>query len=159
MVTVSSIGLFDRLAVGPPSNWGLGYVDLTAGGGDFTQGQPPTGLVLGPWPASMQVPNLLCDPCTGPDASVYRYFAGTSQAAAQVSGAAALVVSQFGRKSWWRRREDGPRPRVRHPAPDGGSAALPGRRRPLCQEGNENGFFGNGVVNALRAVEHDKRDP
>ena len=33
----------------------------------------------------MQVPNLLCDPCTGPDAAFYRYFAGTSQAAAQVS--------------------------------------------------------------------------
>jgi hypothetical protein len=26
-------------------------------------------------------------------------------------------------------------------------------------KGNQNGFFGNGVVNALRAVEHDKRDP
>ena len=40
-----------------------------AGGGDFLQGIAARGLVLGPWPASMQVPNLLCDPCTGPDAA------------------------------------------------------------------------------------------
>jgi hypothetical protein len=26
-------------------------------------------------------------------------------------------------------------------------------------KGNQNGFFGKGVVNALRAVKHDKRDP
>ena len=160
VLTVSSIGLFDRLAVGPPSNWGLGFVDLTAGGGDFTQGPPPTGLVLGPWPASMQVPNLLCDPCTGPDAAFYRYFAGTSQAAAQVSGVAALVVSQFGRMSWWSGGGKMDPDRVSVilrqtadplPCPDGDARCV--------TEGNQNGFFGNGVVNALRAVELDKRDP
>ena len=159
VLTVSSIGLFDRLAVGPPSNWGLGFVDLTAGGGDFLQGTPPTGLVLGPWPASMQVPNLLCDPCTGPDAAFYRYFAGTSQAAAQVSGVAALVVSRFGRKSWW----DGGKM-----DPDRVSLILRQTADPLpcpagdtrcVTKGNRNGFFGNGVVDALRAVEHDQRDP
>jgi subtilisin family serine protease len=160
VVTVSSIGLFDGLAAGPPSNWGLGFVDLTAGGGDFLQGTPPTGLVLGPWPASMQVPNLLCDPCTGPDAAFYRYFAGTSQAAAQVSGVAALVVSQFGRKSWWGGGGTMDPDRVSlilrqtaDPLP-----CPPGDAR-CVTEGNKNGFFGNGVVNALRAVEHDKRDP
>jgi subtilisin family serine protease len=160
VVTVSSIGLNDRLAVGPPSNWGLGYVDVTAPGGDFTQGQPPSGLILGPWPASMQVPNLLCDPCTGPDAAFYRYFAGTSQAAAQVSGTAALIVSQFGRTSWWSGggRMD----------PDRVSLMLRQTADPLpcpagdarcVTKGNQNGFFGAGVVNALRAVTYDKRDP
>ncbi len=134
VLTVSSIGLYDGLAAGPPSNYGLGVVDFTAGGGDFLQGTPPAGLVLGPWPASMQVPRLLCDPCEGPNAAFYRYFAGTSQAAAQVSGTAALVVSQFGEELVVG-REDGPGPRVPHPAPDGGPAALPGRRCPLRHQG------------------------
>ena len=157
MLTVSSIGLNDGLAVGPPSNYGLGEIDLTAPGGDFTQGAPPSGLVLGPWPASMQVPRLVCDPCSGPDAAYYRFFAGTSQAAAQVSGAAALVVSQFGKKSWlWGGKMD----------PDRVSLILRQTADPLpCPAadarcvtgGNENGFFGKGVVNALRAVTYDKR--
>jgi subtilisin family serine protease len=160
VLTVSSIGLNDGLAAGPPSNYGLGKVDLTAGGGDFMQGTPPAGLVLGPWPAAFQVPRLLCDPCEGSDASYYRYFAGTSQAAAQVSGVAALVVSQFGKKSWWSGggRMD----------PDRVSLILRQTADPLpcpvadarcVTEGNRNGFFGSGVVNALRAVKHDKRDP
>ena len=123
VLTVSSIGLNDGLAAGPPSNYGLRKIDLTAPGGDFLQGVPPEGLVLGPWPAAFQVPRLLCDPCEGPDAAYYRYFAGTSQAAAQVSGAAALVVSQFGRPSWLGRREDGSGPTFRS------SCA---RRRILC---------------------------
>jgi lantibiotic leader peptide-processing serine protease len=160
VLTVSSIGMMDGLAAGPPSNYGLGYVDLTAPGGDFMQGVPPAGLILGPWPASMQVPRLLCDPCAGPGAAFYRYFAGTSQAAAQVSGAAALVVSKFGKDKWWK--------------PGGGTMdpasvslilrqtadPLPCPADARCvSKNNENGFFGEGVVNALRAVTRDKRDP
>jgi lantibiotic leader peptide-processing serine protease len=158
VLTVSSIGLNDGLAAGPPSNYGLGKIDLTGPGGDFLQGTPPSGLVLGPWPAAFQVPRLLCDPCEGPDASYYRYFAGTSQAAAQVSGAAALVVSQFGRKGWWWGGRMDP-DRVAHllrqtsdplPCPAADARCVTG--------GNVNGFFGAGVVNALRAVTRDKRD-
>lgn len=159
VLTVSSIGLNDGLAAGPPSNYGLGKIDLTAPGGDFLQGVPPAGLVLGPWPSYFQVPRLLCDPCTGSDASYYRFFAGTSQAAAQVSGAAALVVSQFGRTSWsWSGKLD----------PDRVSLFLRQAADPLpCPAGdarcvaddNRNGFFGWGVVNALRAVTRDTRDP
>jgi len=159
VLTVSSIGINDGLAAGPPSNYGLGVIDLTAGGGDFLQGTPPAGLVLGPWPASMQVPRLLCDPCEGPNAAFYRFFAGTSQAAASASGTAALVVSQFGKKSWW-----GGGGKMN---PDRVSLILRQTADPLpcpaadarcVTKGNQNGFFGNGVVNALRAVKHDKRD-
>jgi subtilisin family serine protease len=164
VLTVSSVGLMDGLAAGPPSNYGLGEVDLTAPGGDFMQGVPPEGLVLGPWPASMQVPRLLCDPCAGPDAAFYRYFAGTSQAAAQVSGVAALVVSEFGREQrgwWWGKRGAGL-------DPDRVSLMLRQTADPLpcpagdarcVAKGNQNGFFGKGLVNALRAVTYDKRDP
>jgi subtilisin family serine protease len=159
VLSVSSIGLDGGLAAGPPSNYGLGEIDLAAPGGDFLQGAPPSGLVLGPWPAAMQVPRLVCDPCSGPDAAYYRFFAGTSQAAAQVSGAAALVVSQFGRRTWWWGGKMDP---------DRVSLILRQTADPLpcpaadarcVSKGNENGFFGKGVVNALRAVTYDKRDP
>ena len=41
VLTISSIGIDDGLAAGPPSNYGLGKIDLTAPGGDFLQGVPP----------------------------------------------------------------------------------------------------------------------
>jgi lantibiotic leader peptide-processing serine protease len=159
VITVSSIGMMDALAAGPPSNYGLGEVWIAAPGGDFMQGVPPAGLILSAWPASMQVPRLMCDPCTGPDAAFYRFFAGTSQAAAQVSGVAALVVSRFGKERGWNQGYMEPR-RVRvllgltaDPLPcPAGDARCAAQR-------DETSFFGHGVVNALRAVTFDKRDP
>ena len=159
VLTVSSIGLNNGLAAGPPSNYGLGKIDLTAPGGDFLQGVPPSGLVLGPWPAAFQVPRLLCDPCEGPDASYYRFFAGTSQAAAQVSGTAALVVSQFGRKSWWWGGKMDPDRVSLFLRQTADPLPCPAADARCLSQGNANGFFGNGVVNALRAVTGDKRDP
>jgi subtilisin family serine protease len=107
----------------------------------------------------MQVPRLMCDPCTGPDAAFYRFFAGTSQAAAQVSGVAALVVSRFGKERGWNQGKMEPR-RVRVIL---GLTADPlpcpaGDARCVTQK-NQTSFFGYGVVNALRAVTRDKRDP
>jgi subtilisin family serine protease len=159
VITVSSIGMMDALAAGPPSNYGLGEITVTAPGGDFTQAVPPAGLILGPWPASMQVPRLLCDPCTGPDAAFYRFFAGTSQAAAQVSGVAALVVSRFGKERGWMNGKMEPR----HVRVILGQTADPlpcpaGDARCVTLK-NETSFFGHGVVNALRAVTGDQRDP
>ena len=159
VLTVSSIGLNDGLAAGPPSNYGLGKIDLTAPGGDFLQGTPPAGLVLGPWPAAFQVPRLLCDPCSGPDASYYRYFAGTSQAAAQVSGTAALVVSQFGRKSWWWGGKMDPDRVSLFLRQTADPLLCPAADARCVADGNRTGFFGWGAVNALRAVTRDKRDP
>jgi subtilisin family serine protease len=159
VVTVSSIGMLDQLAAGPPSNYGLGEVWLTAPGGDFMQGVPPAGLILSAWPAAMQVPRLMCDPCTGPDAAFYRFFAGTSQATAQVSGVAALVVSRFGKERGPNQGHMEPR-RVRVilgltadplPCPAGDARCVTDK--------DETSFFGHGVVNALRAVTFDKRDP
>jgi lantibiotic leader peptide-processing serine protease len=157
VLTVSSIGLNDGLAAGPPSNYGLGKIDLAAPGGDFLQGVPPAGLVLGPWPAAFQVPRLLCDPCEGPDAAFYRSFAGTSQAAAQVSGAAALVVSQFGRPigltGGGKMDPDRVSTFLRQTAD---SLPCPSADARCVTDGNVNGFFGRGVVNAFRAVTRDR---
>ena len=159
VVTVSSIGMLDQLAAGPPSNYGLGEVSLTAPGGDFMQGVPPAGLILSAWPAAMQVPRLMCDPCTGPDAAFYRFFAGTSQATAQVSGVAALVVSRFGKERGPNQGHMEPR-RVRvilRLTAD--PLACPAGDARCVTEDDETSFFGHGVVNALRAVTFDKRDP
>jgi len=159
VITVSSIGTLDKLAAGPPSNYGLGEVWVTAPGGDFMQGVPPAGLILSAWPASMQVPRLMCDPCEGPGGAFYRFFAGTSQAAAQVSGVAALVVSRFGKERGWNQGHMEPR-RVRVileltadplPCPAGDARCVTRK--------DETSFFGHGVVNAFRAVTFDKRDP
>jgi lantibiotic leader peptide-processing serine protease len=160
VITVSSIGVSDRLAAAPSSNWGLGVVDVTAPGGDILQTnpalpmpQPPGNLVLGPWPAAFQVPRLLCDPCDGADAAFYRFFAGTSQAAAEVSGVAALVVGRFG-------EDDGSGEATMNPWKVGTivkSTADPlpcpdGDARCVTTNTGQTSFFGNGVVNAFRAV-------
>ena len=159
VITVSSIGMLDALAAGPPSNYGLGEITVAAPGGDFMQGVPPAGLILSAWPAAMQVPRLMCDPCTGPDAAFYRFFAGTSQATAQVSGVAALVVSRFGKERGWKQGHMEPRrvrvilERTADPLP-----CPTGDARCVTQK-DETNFFGHGVVNALRAVTRDRRDP
>ena len=159
VVTVSSIGMLDALAAGPPSNYGLGVITVTAPGGDFMQGVPPAGLILRPWPASMQVPRLLCDPCTGPDAAFYRFFAGTSQAAAQVSGVAALVVSRFGQAHPLKGSTMEPKRVALIVKQTADPLPCPAADARCVTRKNETSFFGKGVVNALRAVTLDKRDP
>jgi lantibiotic leader peptide-processing serine protease len=161
VVTVAATGLFGaRTAY---SNFGLGIVDVAAPGGALDQGTPPEGLVLGPWPAKFQVPRLLCDPpaapCPPPDGtprSYYRFVFGTSEAAAHVSGVAALVVSEYGRSHWWPFFE-ALRPqqvqrilrRTADPVPCPDDARCEAER-------DANGFYGHGIVNALRAVtRHD----
>ena len=157
VVTVAATGLFgERTAY---SNFGLGVIDVAAPGGALDQGTPPEGLVLGPWPAKFQVPRLLCDPpatpCPPPDGtprSYYRFVFGTSEAAAHVSGVAALVVSEYGRSDDW--------PFFGALSPYQVEAILRKTADPVpcpddsrCQEqGDVNGFYGHGIVNALRAV-------
>jgi subtilisin family serine protease len=162
VISVAATGLFGQRT--SYSNFGLGSIDVAAPGGALDQGTPPAGLVLAPWPAEFQVPRLLCDPpadpptdpCPPPDVmtprSYYRFVFGTSEAAAHVSGVAALVLSRFEPSSWdwW---DAALRPArvawiIRStadpaPCPDD----------PRCSEiGDVNGFYGHGIVNALRAV-------
>jgi subtilisin family serine protease len=141
------------------SNFGLGYVDVAAPAGEVPPfAMPPASFILSAWPSYLQVPRLLCDPggmvCPPPDGttqrSYYRFMAGTSQAAAHVSGVAALIVSRYGGERWG---EAEMRPkRVRSILMDTADPqACPADAR--CQsDEDENGFFGHGIVNALRAV-------
>lgn len=159
VITVSSIGMLDALAAGPPSNYGLGEITVAAPGGDFMQGVPPAGLILSAWPASMQVPRLMCDPCEGPDAAFYRFFAGTSQAAAQVSGVAALVVSRFGKERGWKQGHMEPKRVAQLVAQTADPLPCPAGDARCVTHKKQTSFFGHGVVNALRAVKRDRRDP
>lgn len=122
-----------------PSNFGFGVVDLVAPGGDPAQGGlpgpgGPGGVILSTLPMGM-----------------YRYVAGTSFAAAHVTGVAALVVSRYGDLASPENGKLQPglvRSLLRETA-----QPMPCPADPRC-EGDEsyNGFFGYGEVDALSAV-------
>jgi subtilisin family serine protease len=137
VIGVSGEGLEGRLtSANPPgpSNFGLGFVDFVAPGGDPAQGGIPGGLLLSTFPGGM-----------------YRRTAGTSFAAAHVTGVAALVVSRFGdlrspkngklKPNWVENQLR--RTVVPRPCPDD----------PRC-EGSAvyNGFYGYGAIDAFAAI-------
>jgi lantibiotic leader peptide-processing serine protease len=165
VTTVAATGLFGTRA--SYSNFGRGVIDVAAPGGALDQGTPPEGLVLGPWPAKFQVPRLLCDPppdlptdpCPPPDGtprSYYRFAFGTSEAAAHVSGVAALVLSRFG-SSFDSAYGQGLSPRDVTRIIRSTADPVPCPDDPRClDEGDVNGFYGHGIVNALRAVTIDR---
>ena len=142
-----------RVTTTPPggSNFGLGVIDLVAPGGDPAQGGVPNGLILSTFPSYIPIPpTAMPNVVDGPGAT-YRYNAGTSMAAAQVSGVAALIVSRFGDLSSPQNGKLSPgfvRARLdetAHPK------ACPADAR--CEGGaTYNGFFGYGEVDALAAV-------
>ncbi|MGH2451477.1 MAG: S8 family peptidase, partial [Candidatus Limnocylindria bacterium] len=140
------------------SNFGLGYVDVAAPAGEASaQFPPPSGFQLSSWPSYLQVPNLFCDPvatpCPPPDGtrSYYRFMAGTSHAAAHVSGVAALVVSRYGTrlKLPWGKLHPALVQLILEKTAD--PQPCPADVRCESRRG-ENGFFGHGIVNALDAV-------
>ena len=163
VISVAATGIRGERAA--YSNHGLGVIDVAAPGGEVTQVGPPPGdrppgnLVLSTWPAKFPAPTLLCDPVGNPcfpgpmpGLSYYRYALGTSQAAAHVSGVAALVVSRLGHSSLlW--SDAGLRPGLVARIIRSTADPVPCPDDPRCiGEGDVNGFYGHGIVNALRAV-------
>jgi lantibiotic leader peptide-processing serine protease len=155
VVAVSGEGRLGlRAASNPPgaSNYGLGVIDVVAPGGDPAQGGLPGGLILSTFPSYIQLPPWVSPNIVdGPSGATYRYTAGTSFAAAHVSGVAALIVSRFGEL---RSPKNGKlRPgfveaRLRRTA-----EPKPCPADPRCEGGDENnGFFGHGEVDALAAL-------
>jgi lantibiotic leader peptide-processing serine protease len=143
----------------PPgsSNFGFGFVDLVAPGGDPAQGGVPGGLILTTFPSYIPVPPTSPNIVDGPPGATYRYTAGTSFAAAHVTGVAALIVSRFGdlkspkngklSPNWVRERLE--KTAESKPCPDD----------PRCASRRDyNGFFGFGEVDALAAVTTRSRD-
>jgi lantibiotic leader peptide-processing serine protease len=144
-----------RVTTNPPgaSNFGLGAIDLVAPGGDPAQGGVPGGLILSTFPSYIPVPpTAMPSTLDGPPGGVYRYNAGTSMAAAHVSGVAALIVSRYGSLGTLDNVRLSPgfvRERLQETA-----TPKPCPADPRCEsDGSSNGFFGFGEVNALAAVQ------
>lgn len=143
------------------SNFGLGYVDVAAPAGEVPPfAFPPDSFILSSSPGSPAFFNpatTLCDPVvtpcpvpgTSPGTSYYRFMAGTSQAAAHASGVAALIAGRFV-------HEDPGLHRAKLVAAILLRTADPvpcPQDDPRCvSAGAKNGFYGQGLVNALRAV-------
>jgi subtilisin family serine protease len=147
VITVSATGTANEKAAF--SNYGTGYVDIAAPGGNVPPA-PPAGFLLSTWPTACGT----CpeDPGDGPPA-YYRYMAGTSSAAAQVSGVAALIVSSYG---------DSKSPGNGKMRPDDVAEVLLSTADPLpCPSAptactgpsGANSFFGHGLVNAFAAIQ------
>src|SRR5712692_10585039 len=87
------------------SNYGFGFIDVTAPGGDSILQVTPeavNGRVLSTWPANLPPFPVDCRPSrkivlnTDDGVAAYCYLQGTSMAAPHAVGVAALIVSTFG---------------------------------------------------------------
>jgi subtilisin family serine protease len=134
--------------------------------------------VLSTYPLPLLIAQGLLDPsgnpvvpfvvraCEGTKCAYYTFFESTSAAAAHAAGVAALIVSRFGKRDLegnWRLPPDivadvllGTAAQQACPSPSTVSYASEGRDpsfNATCT-GNPafNGFYGNGIVDAFRAV-------
>jgi hypothetical protein len=156
------------------SNYGHGIVDVAAPGGDPHFQLPPADLygaggeLLGAWSSTaLSAPPLTFDDgCPG--GCLYAGLHGTSMATPNAAGVAALIVSRFGDFSGtgrWHMAPDQVQRQLERsannqpcPSPRTVNYAVPPGvlifNYATCQggEGNNNGFFGSGIVDALAAL-------
>ena len=152
---------------------------------DPTKNRVPENLILGPYPKSVALANGDADPVTGEslspfviaqcssptiDACAYwQYLQGTSMAAPHAVGVAALIVSEFGKGQRHGKGRTMDPARVERILRDSArDVACPAAVITYAAEGRDasfdapcigpperNSIYGDGIVNALRAVEHD----
>ena len=190
VISVSSTGPSLRKAY--YSDYGNGYIDVAAPGGDAYD--TPTGdldygtQILAAYPESLAIANDEIDEngdptvpyvvksCTasGKTCAYYQYIQGTSMASPHAAGVAALIVSKYGHRDFWKggrtlapaivearlkataTKTACPTPREftytrRVPQPDGSIIV---RTSSATCEGTKasNGFYGKGVISASKAV-------
>lgn len=188
VITVSATGPSTRKAF--YSDYGHGYVDVAAPGGDTFDNPSNTNDdtlgILAAYPKAIALAREELNPdgtpavpwvvrdCKGSVCAYYQYLQGTSMASPHAAGVAALIVSKFGRRD----RHGGGltldpdaterrllRTAVNHPCPSPRTYTytllVPNDEGELEEitltatcEGprSDNGFYGEGIVNALRAV-------
>jgi lantibiotic leader peptide-processing serine protease len=179
VVSVAALGPSGRKAF--YSNWGVEQTDVSAPGGDSREGfgttrfNIPENRVLSTMPKNVAEANHLLNPdgtpntplvlrdCKGSTCAYYQYLQGTSMASPHAAGVAALIVSKFGHKdrqhggltlnpSTTERILRGTATQTPCPVPALFDYPEPNSVDALC-EGTlaHNGFYGDGIVNALTA--------
>ena len=148
------------------SSFGIGDTNVTAPGGDSVFGHTaaaPNGRVLSTWPpyepCSRKVTESSGDPLE--PTAVYCYLQGTSMASPHAAGVEALIISQFGKMAPSRvtayldtTADSQPCP-ASLPAGYDTFLGLDDLKVQTCQGGpSNNSWYGNGQVNAFRAVTH-----
>ena len=188
VISVSSTGISTRKSY--YSDYGNGYVDVAAPGGDVydTPGNTRdiTKAVLAAYPERLGIESGWIDPVTGEPTianvvkscnaagtcAYYQYLQGTSMASPHAVGVAALVVSKYGYRDWrnggltlppgvveWIMRATATKTPCPVPPAFTYTRHLPSgatvTATHVC-EGSRwgNGFYGSGILNALRAVGH-----
>jgi hypothetical protein len=102
-IGVSAVGPTQQLAW--YSDYGLGAVDLTGPGGDFTVLPNPVGQVLSSMPETSLFYQFAAgwdgqvQDCSSGTCAFYAYIEGTSMAAPHATGVAALAISRYGKLS------------------------------------------------------------
>jgi len=181
VLTVSSVGPSTRKAY--YSNYGTEETDVAAPGGDAYDTAENTldysGLVLAAYPEALAIESgdvdadgepttsAVVKSCKGSTCAYYQYLQGTSMAAPHAVGVAALVVSEFGKKtgSGFGLDPDKTEAKVLKSATE---TACPSPRtytytivrssgtstlQATCEgKKSDNGFYGQGIVNAKAAV-------
>jgi lantibiotic leader peptide-processing serine protease len=179
VVSVSALGPSGRKAF--YSNWGVEQTDVSAPGGDSREGfgttrfNIPENRVLSTLPKNVAEAEHLLNPdgrpntplvlrdCKGSTCAYYQYLQGTSMASPHAAGVAALIVSKFGHRdhrhggltlapSVTERILRDTATKTPCPVPALFDYPEPNSVDALC-EGTlqHNGFYGDGIVNALTA--------
>ncbi len=175
VIGVSSTSYTNRKAF--YSNYGVGKTDISAPGGGSTtfDPMPPTyhgfGRVLGAWATETigtfnpVLREEQCEPGAGSVCFYYAWVRGTSMAAPNAAGVAALIISQYGDFTPDGSRKGHMSPQQveailqqtanNQPCADNGPYPAPFNiYNAECQgtAGGYTSFFGKGIVDALKAV-------
>jgi len=133
------------------SSYGVGVTDVVAPGGDSifqVTAEAPNGRVLSTWPPYLPCTRKVVDP----SGATYCYLQGTSMASPHVAGVAALIESAFGEMSPGAVAARIGSTADSQPCPSNPFLGGTGFDATCVGGAGYNGFYGQGQVNALKAI-------